>query len=161
MAGGTLFAGSADRQVHAFRLGTGKVAWSYPTGGPVNSTPAVANGNVYIGSDDHYVYAINARTGRLDWRHLTGGPVRSAPQPGSTTFDNYVFAGSEDDYLYGLKIKGGGLEWKFATSGPVTGGLCTFRAASSSATARATCSGCWATGRRRPGARARSAARSA
>jgi len=42
--------------VHAFRVRTSGAAWSYPTGGPVSCTPAVAGGTVYIGSDDGYVF---------------------------------------------------------------------------------------------------------
>src|SRR5207249_11579981 len=34
-----------------------------PTGGPIYSSPAVANGLVYVGSDDGNLYAFDAITG--------------------------------------------------------------------------------------------------
>ena len=49
--------------MYALKAVTGAVKWSYTTGGPVVSSPAVAGGVVYIGSDDGNVYALNATTG--------------------------------------------------------------------------------------------------
>jgi outer membrane protein assembly factor BamB len=60
VAGGTVYVGSQDGQVYALDATTGSLRWSYPTGGPVYSGPAVAGGTVYVGSDDHKVYALSA-----------------------------------------------------------------------------------------------------
>ena len=58
---------------------TSRLRWSYPIGGAVFPSPAVAGGTVYIGSGDHKVYALDAATGHLRWSYLTGGvPI----QPG-------------------------------------------------------------------------------
>src|SRR5690348_16640938 len=35
-------------------------AWSVPTGGGVQSSPAVANGVLYVGSNDRKLYALDA-----------------------------------------------------------------------------------------------------
>lgn len=57
--------------------------WTYQTGGPVYSSPAVVDGKVYVGSDDGYVYCLNVTTttlnGVLIWKYKTGGAVRSSP----------------------------------------------------------------------------------
>jgi eukaryotic-like serine/threonine-protein kinase len=119
--GGTLFAGSADRKVHAFRVGASGTAWTYSTGGPVYCTPVLVNGNVCIGSDDHYVYGINAGTGKRTWSYRTGGPVRSGLTSSGETASDYIFAGGGDGNLYAFGIDGQ-FSWKFAASGPVTAG---------------------------------------
>jgi outer membrane protein assembly factor BamB len=36
----------------------GRSRWRYVTGGPVPSSPVVANNTVYVGSNDHNVYAL-------------------------------------------------------------------------------------------------------
>lgn len=59
-----VFFGSTDHKLHAARWETspGEV-WSYPTGGNVDSGPAVSNGRIYFGSDDGYLrcLSINAQ----------------------------------------------------------------------------------------------------
>jgi len=58
--------------------------WTYPTLGPVRSTPAISDdgSTVYVGSDDGYLYAIDTVNGSLKWRSDTGGKVRSSPVVG-------------------------------------------------------------------------------
>ena len=51
----------------------GGMAWRFQTGGPVQSTPAVADGVLYVGSGDGYLYALDARTGGLRRRWSPGG----------------------------------------------------------------------------------------
>ena len=93
--------------------------WTYQTGGPVYSSPAVVDGRVYVGSDDGYLYCLNATTttseGLLIWKYQTGGPVKSSP----TVIDGQVFFGSDDGYLYCLNATTGDLIWKFRTGGSV------------------------------------------
>jgi hypothetical protein len=55
--------GSQDNNVYALNASTGVPLWSYTTGGPVESSPAVANGVVYVGSDDNNIYAFAPLTG--------------------------------------------------------------------------------------------------
>jgi eukaryotic-like serine/threonine-protein kinase len=47
--------------VYALNAKTGAKLWSYATGSPVNSSPAVANGVVYVGSEDGNVYAFGLK----------------------------------------------------------------------------------------------------
>ena len=47
----------------ALKASTGAKLWSFPAGGGISSSPAVANGVVYIGGGDTSVYALNAATG--------------------------------------------------------------------------------------------------
>ena len=42
-----------SKSVYALNVSPGTVIWRYPTGGPVESSPAVSNGVVYVGSADY------------------------------------------------------------------------------------------------------------
>jgi glucose dehydrogenase len=56
-----------------------KLTWSFATGYPGQSSPAVVNGVLYDGSNDGNVYALNANTGEKLWSHNTGIGTNSAP----------------------------------------------------------------------------------
>ena len=63
----------------------GSVIWTFPTGGWVDSTPAVADENgdgtpdVIFGSLDKKVYCLNGTTGVEIWHATTGGGIISSP----------------------------------------------------------------------------------
>jgi len=79
VAGGTVtFGSSADGRVLALDAATGRVRWTFNTGGAVRLAPSVWQGRVYFGSDDGWVYCLAAADGRLVWKHraaLEGGQV--------------------------------------------------------------------------------------
>jgi outer membrane protein assembly factor BamB len=52
-----LYVGSADGSLYARDAATGAPLWSFPTAGPISSSPAVADGTVYSGSVDGRLYA--------------------------------------------------------------------------------------------------------
>jgi outer membrane protein assembly factor BamB len=87
--------------------------WSFHTGGPIVSSPVVANGLVYIGSSDNFIYAIDARTGLLRWKFNAHGDVNSSP----AASEGVVFAVSLDGNLYALDAATGSQKWSFATQG--------------------------------------------
>lgn len=125
-----VYFGSDDRNLYALfardygekKGGTQK--WSFLTGGPVRSSPAVADdGTLYFGSDDGYLYALNP-DGTERWRFLTGGPVRSSLGRGMDrkTYispDGTVYFGSDDGNLYAVNIETPTEKWKFRTAGPI------------------------------------------
>ena len=82
--------------------------WQFKTGGPVWSSPVVANGVVYFGSDDDFFYAVDARAGQEQWRFETGDDVRSSP----AIADGIVYFRSYDHYLYAVDARSGQLVWK-------------------------------------------------
>ena len=89
------------------------IKWRFRAGGPIISTPAVADGTVYFGSSDHNVYAVDEHTGLLRWKFATHGRVSSSP----AVVDGRVFLGSYDGNFYALDAASGKLVWKFATAG--------------------------------------------
>lgn len=62
------FGSSVDNQVYALDAASGRVRWSFFTGGPVRLAPTVVAGRVYVGSDDGYVYCLNASDGKVLWK---------------------------------------------------------------------------------------------
>jgi len=95
---GVVYVGSDDGGIYALDAATGKVLWKTNTGGPVKSSPEVADGVVYVGSDDGGVYALDAATGLVLLKTLTGAPVRSSPD----ATDGVVYVGSDDKFVYAL-----------------------------------------------------------
>ena len=54
-----MYVGSLDYNMYALNDITGALLWQYRTGGPVYSSPSVADGVVYVGSDDSNIYAFH------------------------------------------------------------------------------------------------------
>src|SRR5262249_24848515 len=85
VAFGRVYAGRDDGVVYAFDEKTGKLDWSFSTGGAVYGSPAVAQvpgtpPTVYIGDENGVLYALDARTGKPRWTYEVGGPI-----PGTAT----------------------------------------------------------------------------
>ena len=75
VAGGKLFVAEIDAHtVHALDAGTGARAWSFATGGRVDSPPTVWQGRVLFGSADGWIYCVAAADGKLAWRYR-GAPA--------------------------------------------------------------------------------------
>ncbi len=93
----------------------GALKWSFASGAPIHSSPAVAGGSVFIGSQDSYLYALNADTGTKSWAYETGSWVDSSP----SIAKGVVYFGSNDGKLYALKAQSGEKVWDFKTAFPV------------------------------------------
>jgi outer membrane protein assembly factor BamB len=76
VAQGLVIAGSGFT-LNAISPSNGQLLWSFPTGGSIESTPAVAGGLVYVSSDDGNLYALNASTGLQVWSYPVGGGLSS------------------------------------------------------------------------------------
>lgn len=91
------------------------VAWTYQTGGKINSSPAVGlDGRIYVGSYDKKLYAFDPN-GTVAWAFTTGDIIFSSPavSPGGD-----VYVGSDDHYLYAINSDGT-LDWKFQTGAAI------------------------------------------
>ena len=55
VSGNTLYLASTDNSLYALNASTGSLIWRFQSGGPIHSTPELANGVVYVGSTDHYL----------------------------------------------------------------------------------------------------------
>ena len=79
VVGSKAFVGSYDGKLYALDTLSGKLLWSYETGGEILSTPAVSDGVVFFGSKDGFVYALNASDGKLKWKFKTDAGVMTSP----------------------------------------------------------------------------------
>lgn len=86
------------------------VAWTLKTGGPVRSSPVVADGVLVVGSDDGNVYAVDPATGAERWRFATGGAVQAS----ATIAGGRVFLGSKAGFMHALDLKDGRELWRWA-----------------------------------------------
>ena len=112
---GILFVGSMDWNIYALDARSGWAVWRFRSGGPIVSSPTLADGVLFIGSADKNVYALDARSGRVKWKYETEGQVTSSP----AYANGAVYIGSVDQYLYSLDAETGDLRWRFKTGGPI------------------------------------------
>ncbi len=99
LGGSYIYVGCDDYSLHGISSFDGSLDWSFATGGPVESSPAIgADGTIYFGSSDKYFYAVNFN-GTLKWKFATSGTVDSSPAIGA---DGTIYFGSGDGNLYAL-----------------------------------------------------------
>ncbi|HMP53977.1 MAG TPA: PQQ-binding-like beta-propeller repeat protein, partial [Candidatus Melainabacteria bacterium] len=94
----------------------GKLKWTFPAEGPIDSSPAIYKGVVYVGSDDHFVYAVDERNGRMLWKTELGDKVKSSP----AVTDQILVIGCEDHKVYGIDPKTGSIKWSVQTADRVS-----------------------------------------
>ncbi|HUT32488.1 MAG TPA: PQQ-binding-like beta-propeller repeat protein [Planctomycetota bacterium] len=122
------FGSSAEDKVVCLDAATGRVRWTFFTGGPVRLAPTVADANVYVGSDDGWVYCLAASSGAEVWRHraapdarqligngrlISASPVRT----GILVADGTAYAGAglfpwEGVSLVAVDARDGSPRWK-------------------------------------------------
>ncbi|MBN2294868.1 MAG: PQQ-binding-like beta-propeller repeat protein, partial [Pirellulales bacterium] len=122
------FGSSADDKVYALDATSGKLRWTFITGGPIRLAPTIAGGKLYVGSDDGYIYCLSAADGRLLWRQPVHGPRRMLPGNGRVisawpvrssvvALDGMVYASAglfpkEGVYLAAFDAETGQAKWK-------------------------------------------------
>jgi outer membrane protein assembly factor BamB/formylglycine-generating enzyme required for sulfatase activity len=99
VAGGFVYGGFNDGQFIAFEADTGRKAWVFRCGQPLQSSPSVAGGLVYFGGWDGQLYALDARTGDLRWKEVLGDRILSSPWPGN----GVIFVGCDDGSVHALR----------------------------------------------------------
>lgn len=121
VASTTVYVGSEDGKLYAFKAANGAPAWASPatTGGTIASSPVVDNGIVYVGSEDDKLYAFNAANGAPAWASpaVTGGAIYLSS---SAVAQGMVYVGSFDDNMHAFDAKTGAAVWTFPTSGMIS-----------------------------------------
>ncbi|KAK1563208.1 hypothetical protein Q3G72_024064 [Acer saccharum] len=137
LANGVLFAGSTHGKglIYAMNAKTGKVLWSYNTGGTVYGGMSVSNGCIYIGNGytvitkqaaqnwpNHGGDLYNRRYANkekkispetvsklhLKWKFYAGGDISVTP----AIFNDTIYFPSWNGNLYAVKASDGSLVWK-------------------------------------------------
>jgi outer membrane protein assembly factor BamB len=113
VAKGLVYFGSWDDRVYAVDARTGRLRWSFTTGGRVKGGVALARGTVYVGSYDGRLYALDARSGRLRWSAGDGtlGGLYATP----SVVNDRVFLGSTDGRIYAFDTATGRSLWSVRT----------------------------------------------
>jgi eukaryotic-like serine/threonine-protein kinase len=93
------------------------VEWSVDLGGPVDSSPAVAQGAVFVGTAAGGACAVDAATGSRKWTTPLPGPLVASP----AIAQGRVVFGCADGYLYALDASTGHEAWRFRTGRSVVG----------------------------------------
>lgn len=131
------FGSSSDNKVYCLDAATGKLRWTFFTGGPVRLAPTVAGPRVYVGSDDGCVYCLNAANGAVVWQRRVGPseerllghgrmisrwPVRTGVLvDGDIAYYGAGIFPSEGIYLEAVRAADGSLIWRNDTGGEATG----------------------------------------
>lgn len=74
-----VYIGSRDKSVHAISRETGERAWTFATGGRVESSPIVFDDAVVFGSSDGRLYAVDPASGEEIWRLDLGEKLDAPP----------------------------------------------------------------------------------
>jgi outer membrane protein assembly factor BamB len=130
-ADGFVYAGGVDGRVHALDAASGRVRWSFASGGPVRVRPVVDRSSVYFQADDGFLYALSAASGEERWRARVV-PSRVVRLPFDDPKSRYDRFGSDVTVSGGRLLLGthagrvlcldrtdGGLIWEFAAADAV------------------------------------------
>jgi outer membrane protein assembly factor BamB len=91
---------SHDRHVRAVDA-KGKVLWTFPTHGRIDSSPVVVENRVFFGSADGRIYALDRTSGKKVWEYEAGGSFSG----GAAVASNRLLIASDDGILYCLGAK--------------------------------------------------------
>lgn len=117
---GKVYVGSLDGCLYAINIVNGAIEWKAQTGGPILSSPAVANGAVYFTSEEPdagSLYKLDVATGEVVWKkrlpyefQFTGGnEMIGSPSVAA----GFVFASSNLRTYYGINETTGDFVWTF------------------------------------------------
>jgi outer membrane protein assembly factor BamB len=117
VVGGLVYVGDWSGKLYALNAKSGRVVWTYQTGGKIKDGVAYAGGRVYFGSYDTNVYALNARTGKLVWKAGAQQRLGSTGTFYSTPAVAYgrVYIGGTDGKMYSFGATSGKLRWSHGT----------------------------------------------
>lgn len=97
--------------------------WSYATGAPIASQPAIVNGVAYVGSWNGNEYAFNLKTGAVLWSDNLGtttgesdcNPQSAGVSSAPTVLNGVVYVGGGANYWYALNATTGAVLWDVYT----------------------------------------------
>lgn len=88
----------------------GGVKWTFKAGGPIVTSPVIADGVVYIAALDGHLYAVDQESGKEKWNFKSRMPIASSPAVIGGTLYFVSSAGS----LVALDVATGTPKWVFA-----------------------------------------------
>ena len=110
VADGVVYVGSLDGKIYALAADTGRIIWTFVTGGKVRATPVIVDGTIFIGSWDKCFYALDAATGELRWKTMVLGQVQST----ALVANGLVYIASRKASVAALDIQTGKYTWEYS-----------------------------------------------
>ena len=93
--------GSRSKRVYCVSRDDGKLIWTFPTRGKVDSSPVICGDKVVTGSDDGRLYVLGLDKGEEIWSYQIGEAITSSP----AVAGNIIVIGSEDGSVYAFGPK--------------------------------------------------------
>jgi outer membrane protein assembly factor BamB len=115
---GHVYVGDWTGAVSSFAARTGKLDWTFTSGGKVKAAVAISGNRLFFGSYDHHVYALNLTTGKLVWRGAAqdrGFLSRGTFYSGPAVAYGRVYIGSTDGKVYSFGAASGKVRWVTGT----------------------------------------------
>lgn len=119
LAGGTVYAGSADGKVYALDAATGATRWSHQTGGDLPTAPVVSGGAVYARNGAGRIVSLDAASGRPRWSRRLAGSDGVSLSSGVALAAGMVYACGDDSAVVALDAATGRPRWRAALAGDV------------------------------------------
>jgi outer membrane protein assembly factor BamB len=117
---GYVYVGDWTGHVYAFVAQTGKLAWSFKSGGKVKNAVAISGSRLFFGSYDGHVYALRLKSGELIWKGSAQkrfGRHRGTFYSGPAVAYGRVYIGSTDRKVYSFGAASGKTRWVHSTGG--------------------------------------------
>lgn len=106
--GRSAFFASLDGYLYCVDPNCGNFRWKFKAGGPLESSPAVANDMVYFGCNDGYLYCLNMNNGELLWQYRAYSAIVSSPLVDPET--NCVYFATTAGFLVSVDAHGNTIE---------------------------------------------------
>ncbi len=113
---GVLYCASADGVLYALRESDGRPVWTFATGAPLRTAPAVCGDRVLVGNEEGVVYATEAASGRMAWRQPLGCPIHAS----LSADEGQAYAAGADGSIQALGIWDGQRLWRSQVYGGVS-----------------------------------------
>jgi outer membrane protein assembly factor BamB len=113
--GDSVYAGSADGNLYAVAISTGKVRWTYAAKEDLSTRPAVVGAVVVVASLQDTVFGVDAATGAWRWHHRREQKGEGLTIYGAASVavgGGVVFAGYSDGFVAALDPATGTAHWE-------------------------------------------------
>ena len=83
--------------------------WTFKTGGPVKSSPAIVGGKVFFGAGDSNLFCVNLADGKKVWSFHADGVIEASP----LVLDGRVFFGTDNTNFFAVDAATGQEAWRY------------------------------------------------
>jgi outer membrane protein assembly factor BamB len=116
IVGDRLIVGSRAGKAVALALSDGRLLWSTPVTGGVDSEARYdpTHRQAYLGTDDGYIYAVSPEDGKIRWSYRARGAVEKRPELGGDA----IYFSTTSDRIVALDPRTGKAVWQYEREAP-------------------------------------------